>query len=321
MIVDTHERTVSEQPAPTRLHRALQTLTVHHRTTYRYRRAVAFGEHRMMLRPRDSRDQEQRGSTLEITPRPIELRWIQDVFGNNVAIARFGGRARELTFVSTLRIDHECLDQASIEAGLEPHARLYPFSYDHETTDLMRLMERQYPDPSRHLDQWVRGFLGGGGPAGTMALLSAINHRIQRQFTYQARHESGIQPPEVTLRLGTGTCRDFAVFMMEAVRCLGLAARFVSGYIYVPSRDRPGQPEHHGGGNTHAWVQVYLPGAGWVEFDPTNDIVGTRDLIRVATVRDPLQAIPLSGSWTGAATDCLGMEVAIRVTSDETDRR
>ncbi len=107
--------------------------------------------------------------------------------------------------------------------------------------------------------------------------------------------------------------------MMEAARCLGLATRFVSGYIYVPSRDRPGT-EHRGGGNTHAWLQVYLPGAGWVEFDPTNAIVGTRDLIRVATVRDPRQAVPLSGSWMGAAGDCLGMEVAIRVTSDDIQR-
>ena len=125
------------------------------------------------------------------------------------------------------------------------------------------------------------------------------------------------QEPRRTLRLGSGTCRDFAVLMIEAVRSLGLAARFVSGYIYVPSRDRRGAPEHHGGGNTHAWMQVYLPGAGWVEFDPTNNIVGNRDLIRVAVVRDPNHAVPLSGSWTGAAADCLGMEVSIRVTSDE----
>jgi len=145
-------------------------------------------------------------------------------------------------------------------------------------------------------------------------MLTALTARIRRQFTYRARHEPGIQPPATTLHLGTGTCRDFAVLMMEAARCLGLAARFITGYIYVPTRDRPGTPEIRGGGNTHAWLQVYLPGAGWVEFDPTNGIVGSRDLIRVAAVRDAKQAVPLSGSWTGSAADCLGMEVAIRVT-------
>ncbi|MBC7801880.1 MAG: transglutaminase family protein [Gemmatimonadaceae bacterium] len=296
------------------------TLTVRHRTTYRYRRPVAFGEHRMMLRPRDSQDQRQVEATLDITPAPVDLRWMHDVFGNNVAIARFGGRARELTFLSTLRVEHRPQDDASIAAGLDRYAETHPFSYDaSEIADLHRLIERAYPDPTHQLDDWVRSCLGRTGPTATLPMLAAITHRIHRQLTYQARHESGIQPPVTTLRLGTGTCRDFAVLMMEAARCLGLAARFVSGYIYVPSRDRAGAAEHQGGGNTHAWVQIYLPGAGWVEFDPTNGIVGSRDLIRVATVRDPRQAIPLSGSWTGSATDCLGMEVAIQVTSNETD--
>jgi len=167
----------------------------------------------------------------------------------------------------------------------------------------------------------VRSFLQAGQPTDTLQMLTAMTARIRRQFTYRARHEPGIQPPATTLHLGTGTCRDFAVLMMEAARCLGLAARFITGYIYVPSRDRPGAAEVRGGGNTHAWLQVYLPGAGWVEFDPTNGIVGSRDLIRVAAVRDAKQAVPLSGSWSGSAADCLGMEVAIRVTLDEAGQR
>jgi transglutaminase-like putative cysteine protease len=295
-------------------------LTVHHRTTYRYRRPVGFGEHRMMVRPRDSHDQRQVSASLEITPTPAALCWSQDVFGNNVATARFSGRAKELTFLSTLQVDHQPQDAEGIEAAMEDHARGYPFSYDSgDMPDLMRLVERQYQDPSRALEDWVRSHLHADGAAGTLGVLAAMTQRIRRQFTYRARHEPGIQPPAATLHLGTGTCRDFAVLMMEAARCLGLATRFVSGYIYVPSRDRPGA-EHRGGGNTHAWLQVYLPGAGWVEFDPTNAIVGTRDLIRVATVRDPRQAVPLSGSWMGGAGDCLGMEVAIRVTSEDTQR-
>ena len=289
-------------------------LTVHHRTTYRYRRPVAFGEHRMMLRPRDSQDQQGIGATLDIQPVPASLTWTQDVFGNTVGTARFQGRARELSFNSTFTLRHEVTEPAGIE--LEDHARTHPFSYaPDDMADLLRCIERHYPDPNRAVDAWARSFRADGA-ADTLGLLSAMTARIRRQFTYRARHEPGIQPPATTLHLGTGTCRDFAVLMMEAVRCLGLAARFVSGYIYVPSRDRPGA-ENRGGGNTHAWLQVFLPGAGWVEFDPTNGIVGTRDLIRVAAVRDPRQAVPLSGSWMGNPGDCLGMDVAIRVTSGD----
>ena len=132
--------------------------------------------------------------------------------------------------------------------------------------------------------------------------------RSSESFTYVAREETGTQDPVETLRLGSGSCRDFAVLMMEAVRSLGLAARFVSGYLYVPDDDGGGRV---GGGATHAWLQVYLPGAGWVEFDPTNGIVGNRDLIRVAVVRDPRQAVPLSGTWTGFPSDLLGMTVEV----------
>jgi transglutaminase-like putative cysteine protease len=114
--------------------------------------------------------------------------------------------------------------------------------------------------------------------------------------------------------MGRGSCRDFALLMMEAVRSLGLAARFVSGYLYVPSRDGP---EHIGGGSTHAWCQVYLPGAGWVEFDPTNGIIGNRDLIRVAVARDPSQAIPLSGTYAGSPEDELGMKVQVNVVCED----
>jgi Transglutaminase-like superfamily len=124
------------------------------------------------------------------------------------------------------------------------------------------------------------------------------------------RAEHGTQEPVATVRMGRGSCRDFALLMIEAVRSLGLAARFVFGYLYVPSRDGP---ENIGGGSTHAWCQVYLPGAGWVEFDPTNGIIGNRDLIRVAVARDPNQAIPLSGTYAGSPDDDLGMKVQVNV--------
>jgi transglutaminase-like putative cysteine protease len=140
-----------------------------------------------------------------------------------------------------------------------------------------------------------------------------LTHAIKRNFTYVARSEMGIQEPAKTLKLGSGSCRDFALLMMEAVRSLGFAARYVSGYLYSPGRDGRG---HVGAGSTHAWVRVYLPGAGWVEFDPTNGIVGNRDLIRVAVAREPGQAVPISGTWTGFPADNLGMNVEVHVTAE-----
>ena len=291
-------------------------LTVRHVTTYRYKQPVSFGEHRMMLRPRDSWDQRLLEAELSISPEPVSLRWMHDVFGNCVAIARFGGRAMELRVASLIRLDHT--PRNALDFQIEEHAQTYPFSYSTaDMPDLLRSIERQYADPDHELERWVRQFLRKDGATGTRELLSAITHTIKREFAYVARPAMGTQEPLQTLRLGSGTCRDFAVLMIEAVRALGLAARFVSGYVYSPGSDGRARV---GGGSTHAWVQVYVPGAGWMEMDPTNGIIGNRDLIRVAVARDSAQAVPLSGAWTGFPSDHLGMEVEVEVTSDEEPR-
>ena len=266
----------------------------------------------MMFRPRDAHDQRLVLHRLVISPEPSALHWRLDVFGNSVTLARFSERAGLLQFTSMLHVDH--VELAPTAAMLHEHARFFPFSYDaDDMPDLLRSIERQMPDPGHIVDRWSHSFLNQRGPTATLDLLSAMTREIRRRFTYRARHEPGIQDPRTTLRLEVGTCRDFALLMMEAVRALGLAARFVTGYLHLPNPKPPGDAELHGGGNTHAWLQVYLPGAGWVDFDPTNGIVGSRGLIRVAVVRDPAMAIPLSGSWTGAAGDCLGMDVSVHV--------
>lgn len=289
----------------------MQLLTVRHLTTYRYKRPVSFGEHRMMLRPRDSYDQRLLEATLLITPEPVALRWVHDVFGNCVALARFDVPGDELRFESTISLDHT--PTLELDFQLEEYARDYPFSYgSEEQPDLLRSVERQYLDPDRRVDRWAHEFLNRMRPTDTSDLLARMTLSIKERFTYIARDEPGTQDPIVTLQLGSGSCRDFALLMMEAVRSLGLAARFVSGYLYAPDKDVPGRV---GGGATHAWLEVYLPGAGWVEFDPTNGIVGNRDLIRVAVVRDPRQAVPISGSWTGNPSDLLGMSVEVSVTA------
>jgi transglutaminase-like putative cysteine protease len=287
-------------------------ITVRHVTTYLYKQPVAFGEHRMMLRPRDSHDQKLLDAKLAITPEPADIRWVHDVFGNCVAIASFAGRAQKLCFESVIRLDHSPTN--ALDFQIEEYAKRHPFTYGaDEMPDLLRTIERQYLDPEREVDRWARQFLRHDGRTDTSELLAAMTHAIRRDLTYVAREESGVQDPLQTLRIKSGSCRDFAVLMMEAVRSLGLAARFVSGYLYVPE-DR--QAERIGGGATHAWLEVYLPGAGWVEYDPTNGIVGNHDLIRVAVARDPRQAVPISGTWTGFPSDHLGMTVEVEVTAE-----
>jgi transglutaminase-like putative cysteine protease len=288
-------------------------LTVRHVTVYRYRRQVALGEHRMMFRPRDSYDQRLIDSRLVITPEPVGIRWIHDPFGNCVAFARFNTAACQLRFESTIRVEHYTSNLPDFQT--EPRAKTYPFVYSaDEMPDLITSIARGYPDPNGEIDRWVRKFLRAGRETPTGALLMTLTQAIKESFTYTRRSEHGTQDPIATLRIGRGSCRDFALLMMEAVRSLGLAARFVSGYLHVRSEE---PTNYTGGGSTHAWCQVYLPGAGWVEFDPTNGIVGNRDLIRVAVVRDPLQAVPLSGTYLGSPEDELGLEVEVDVKREE----
>jgi transglutaminase-like putative cysteine protease len=300
-------------------------LTVRHVTTYRYKQPVAFGEHRVMFRPRDSYDQRLLHASIRIDPEPASLHWMHDVFGNCVACVHFAGRATALRFESLIQLEHSPLHL--LDFPIAPHARHYPFSYDQEDMpDLLRSIERQYPDRNHELTRWAAGFARSpatGGRILTADLLARITHAIRRDFTYVRREEMGIQEPLQTLKLRSGSCRDFALLMMEAVRTLGFAARFVSGYLYVPPAEpAPGEVKSQeariGGGSTHAWVQVYVPGAGWMEFDPTNGIVGNNDLIRVAIARDPSQAVPLWGSWTGFPADRLGLSVEVEVTESAT---
>ncbi|MCE6076723.1 transglutaminase family protein [Agrobacterium vitis] len=287
--------------------------SVRHITSYRYKRPVEFGEHRLMFRPRDSFDQTLLSSHLDVNPKPDYIRWIHDVFGNCVALVGFTGKARELCFGTNIRLDHT--QQVEMDLQIDAEALHFPFAYDpEEVIDLERTIKRHFPDPDDEVGRWTRQFVRIGQPTETGRLLMTLCYAIHESFIYARRLEHGTQTPLETLRLRRGTCRDFALLMMEAARSLGLAARFVTGYIYVPDRDGSTKL---GGGSTHAWCQVYLPGAGWVEFDPTNGIVGNRDLIRVGVARDPKQAVPLSGSYDGDASDFDTISVQVNVTTDE----
>ena len=286
-------------------------LTIHHKTEYRYTHPVAFGEHRIMLRPRDGHDLRVLSGELEIEPKPASLRWIHDVFGNGVAIATFDTQAKTLTFKSTATIEHNPAEDFVLTP--DDHAYFYPFVYDKEEfPDLVQFIKPQYGDPDGDLSAWARGFLDEQGMTPTFNILTGMTYGIRKAFKYRKRHEHGTQHPLDTLQTKSGTCRDYALFMIEALRRLGIAARFVSGYLFIPGDRAHG---YVGGGSTHAWVQVYLPSTGWIEFDPTNGIIGTRDLLRVAVARDPRQAIPLHGTYMGSADAFVGMDVSINVVS------
>lgn len=261
----------------------------------------------MMFRPRESHDLRLLSSKLEIAPRPARLRWLHDAFDNSVAVATFDGATDELRFDSTVTLEH--VETALPDYPLEEYAQTYPFQYsDDELQNLGRAREHRYP--SDGVKHWVAQFLDPSGITGTMDVLRSITLGIRKDFEYTRRSEKGVQSPGETLASRRGSCRDFAVLMMEAVRALGLAARFVSGYIFVPGTTS-------GGGSTHAWMQAYLPGTGWIDFDPTNSIVGNRNLIRIAVAWDPQQVLPLWGTFIGPASSFTGMDVAVSVTEDE----
>jgi transglutaminase-like putative cysteine protease len=286
----------------------MRLLTVRHVTVYRYADAVRFGEHRMMFRPRESHDLRLVSTDLNIQPHPADLRWLHDVFDNSVAIATFDDEpSSELRFDSTVTLEH--IETALPDYALEIGAQNYPFHYsDDERPDLIRALARRYPGDD--LGQWTSRFLTSSGSTTTLNLLHSMTRGIKEEFKYLKRSEKGVQSPGETLRRKSGSCRDFAVFMMEAVRSLGIAARFVSGYIFVPELNRAATV---GGGTTHGWMQAYLPGAGWVDFDPTNSIVGNRNLIRVAVAWDPRNALPLWGTFIGPASSFRGMDVDVSV--------
>ena len=297
--------------APGLCSRAMTVFSVHHKTTYRYKRPIRPGLHQLLFRPRDSFDQRLMDCRIKVVPEPAEVRWIHDVFGNCLTLVDFGEKCEFLEFDTFICLEHT--PENAPDFRIEDYARSHPFSYsDDEVPDLGPYMRRHHLQDIE-VEEWLKTFLQKDTSRPTGQLLMTLNEAIAEGFSYKRRTSSGTQLPAETLRKQQGTCRDFALLMMEAARALGFAARFVTGYVYVPKRDGP---LRLGGGSTHAWCQIYVPGSGWVEFDPTNGIVGNRDLIRVGVARTPQQAIPLSGSYWGDAEDELGMEVRVNVKTE-----
>jgi transglutaminase-like putative cysteine protease len=290
----------------------LTILDVSHTTMYRYRRSVRLGDHRLMLRPRDSHDLRLIETNLKLSP-AATIRWSHDVFGNSIAVASFTEPTTELRIESHLRLETFAQKRPAFQITAE--AETYPFIYSaDDRIDLGRLLDPQYPDPTDEVDTWARGFVRSN-PTNTLALLADVNSGVGAWISYQSRETEGTQTPVETLHRRWGSCRDLAVLFIEAARCLGFGARVVSGYLYNPLCVASGA------GTTHAWADIYVPGSGWTAYDPTNGTIDSSDLIRVAVTRDISQAIPVAGSFVGASDSYLGMTVDVTVTPERSGAR
>lgn len=287
----------------------MTAIRICHTTTYSFKEAVHLSPHRLMLRPRESRELRLISHVLKITPNAVTT-WAQDVFGNTVALTNFADAASTLVIGSDADILLSAADWPIFDIAAS--AISYPFRYsDEEWTDLGALTVAQYPDPGERLQNWTRGFIRNN-PTDTLSLLKDLNAGVAQHVRYQSREVEGTQSPHQSLDRGWGSCRDFAVLFTESARKLGFGARLVSGYLHDPSHQLLGSSE---AGSTHAWAEVFVPGAGWITFDPTNRSVGGRNLIPVAVARDIGQCMPVSGSFFGPSDSFLSMAVTVSVTA------
>lgn len=292
------------------LEHPVTTIRIEHRTTYSYFRPVSLGPHTLMLRPREGRDLRLISSAVTLSP-DATVTWAQDVLGNAVATATFDTMTDRLVIDSTARLELDATPWPVFDIAAS--AIHYPFLYsDDEWTDLGALTVQQYPDPAGRLRHWAAAFIHAR-PTDTLALLKDLSAGITAWISYQSRDDEGTQSPIATLERGWGSCRDIAVLFVEAARSLGFGARIVSGYAFNPERPGgwPGDP-----GSTHAWAEVYVPGAGWITFDPTNRGVGGFNLIPVAVGRGIRRVMPVAGSFLGMTDAFAGMAVAVRVTTE-----
>ena len=245
--------------------------------------------------------------TLEVSPEAT-IAWANDVSGNAVATASFTGKTDALRIESNVELD--LTGNPWPIFNIAATALHFPFFYSNDDrADLGALAIQQYLDPMGRLQKWARSFVRDAAPD-TLELLKAISQGVSEALQYEVRESEGTQTPNESLDRGWGSCRDYAVLFAEAVRSLDMGARIVSGYLYDPERSATGSA---GAGSTHAWAEVYVPGAGWITFDPTNRSIGGFNLVPVAVARDIKLLIPVSGSYAGAADSFEGMEVEVQV--------
>ena len=282
----------------------MRRLNISHVTEYRFPTVVALQPHRLRLRPLESHSLRIESSTLDISP-AHSIRWYRDALGNSVALVNFGELSDTLHVLSDVVI--AVYDDAPLDFLMEDYAVSCPFAYAvGEQSDLAPFEQSVYADDHAALHVWLDGLGLLKRPLETFTLLTQLNCEIANHFTYQIREEEGVQSPAKTLLLNSGSCRDFAALFMEACRYMGLASRFVSGYLHMPDNEL-------GNASTHAWAEVYLPGPGWKGFDPTSGLIIGNQHIPVAVARHPEAVPPVAGSFIGPAGQIPALSVAVRV--------
>jgi transglutaminase-like putative cysteine protease len=283
----------------------MRRLEISHITEYQFSTQVTLLPHRLLLRPRESHNLRIVSSVLEISP-DHTVHWKRDVLDNSVALVSFGQLTNRLRIRSDVVIQH--YEDNPFDFLLDGYAVNYPFAYiPEDQADLAPFLQAVYPADRDAVQRWLNG-LGQPRPSETFALLDWMNRAIAARFVYQVREEQGVQPPSLTLARNSGSCRDFAALFIEACRQLGLASRFVSGYLFSAGLEA-------GNASTHAWAEVYLPGAGWKGFDPTSgEVTGNRH-IATAVARHPEAVPPVAGNFIGPPGLQPTLSVAVRVTA------
>lgn len=281
----------------------MKTLRILHSTEYLYHSPVTFGPHLAMIRPREGHDLHIASARLSVEP-AASVRWVRDVYDNSIAVLTFAAPASRLSLLSEVVV--EIYDEDQLECLLDPSSKVFPFQYSaQEQVEVMPYKLVGFPLEAPEVLAWLANRIYRPGDVrDTVEVLNELNTAIFESFAYTQRDEPGVQSPGRTLALGSGSCRDFAVFLIEAARNLGFAARFVTGYILI------GEGQH---GATHAWAEVYVPGMGWRGFDPTNNKPAGLEHVSVAVARDPRKASPLSGTWHGDASAFDRMRVKVEV--------
>ena len=277
----------------------MRRMKILHRTYYNFSGVVTLQPHRLLLRPREGPELRIESSSLQISP-TAQLRWFRDVYDNAVAIASFAEPAGQLAIICESIVEQ--FDETPLDFMVADSAVNYPFQYDIESLQVLHPYLEPTAGDQTALRAWVSQYWHQGEQLQTYGLLDRLCNAIKQTMRYQVREEPGVQSPAETLARGTGSCRDFANLFMQAARHLGLAARFVSGYLNAPYADGRA-------GSTHAWAEVYLPGAGWKGFDPTSgEIAGSRH-IAVAVARLPEVVSPVTGAFVGPPGSALTVGV------------
>lgn len=289
-------------------------LDIQHTTRHQYASEVSFGDHALFLRPVESH--RRRVPDFQVTTTPeSRQRWVHDAYGNIVLVCNFGlTTSRELSFEAKLRVD---LDEANpFDFILEPYAVAFPFDYKQSDQQALApfVGKQAKQGELRVLDWFYHAVNQPMQHASVVQFLTELCEAVRRDIAYQARDEEGVQAADETLALRTGSCRDMAVLFMAVVRQLGLAARFVSGYLYDPPVEADGgHAFNRAVGSMHAWVDVYLPGAGWKGFDPTNGILANSYFVPCAVSHDPLAVNPIQGAYFSKVATSSEMSVELQI--------